>query len=389
MSRPARRLVAALLALLCTVGLTAALAPSAQAAPPKPAAPALGLAGPYTPESVNAATAAGVSIGLIEMQWSVAEPAPGVYDTAYLRGIAAAIAAARASGYAVTLNTGIQSAPAWLLAKPGAKFVNQDGQAYSGQLVPNLVFGKNLRTYARAYLTTVFRTLGTDFNVVRVGGGMYGELSYPYTFDAQNLVTNSYWAFDRNAAKSNPVPGWKPGDPSPHGEAATFLTWYLNALVDYQNWQVKVLRNAGYRGNVAVLYPSYGMRPGDFDKAVATDLSGTSSAEINGEVQRGYDMARQVGALTDRKAIVYGTWGENLAVVTYLAGLAHAKGLKVMAENAGPNSLPVIVAALQNAQANGLAAFYLIRASDLMCDCDGRATLAQIGAAYQEMRGGR
>lgn len=329
---PVRRLIPLLVALAATLSLAASIVPAAANAAPAPMATnapnrlpmALGLAGPYDARSVAAAAVAGVSIGLVELQWGLAEPAPGTYDMNYLRGVAAAITMARNAGYKVTLNTGIQDAPAWLLAKPGARFVDQNGAVFTGQAVPNLVFGTSLRTYARDYLATLFKVLGTDFNVVRVGGGMSGELSYPYTFNAQTLVANRYWAFDVNAAATDPVPTWRPGRPSPHGEAARFLDWYQNALVGYQNWQISVLRQVGYTGNAAVLYPSFGMRPGDADKAVADNLSGASSAEINGEVQRGYDFARQISALTDPKAVVYGTWGENLPVVTYLAGLAHA-----------------------------------------------------------------
>ena len=60
------------------------------------------------------------------------------------------------------------------------------------------------------------------------------------------------------------MPGWRPGDPSPRGEARKFLGWYLDMLTRYQNWQVRALRRS-YDGPVAMLYASWGMRPGDFD----------------------------------------------------------------------------------------------------------------------------
>lgn len=57
-----------------------------------------------------------------------------------------------------------------------------------------------------------------------------------------------------------------------------------------------------------------------------------------------------------------------------------------MAENGSPGTPDVMNATLRNARANGLAAFYLIRASDLMAGVPGRVTLAQIGAMYRALR---
>ena len=57
-----------------------------------------------------------------------------------------------------------------------------------------------------------------------------------------------------------------------------------------------------------ILYPSWGLRPGDIELALATGLDGTSPPELNGEVQRGYDFARQVAALSDPNLILTTTW---------------------------------------------------------------------------------
>jgi hypothetical protein len=100
------------------------------------------------------------------------------------------------------------------------------------------------------------------------------------------------------------VPGWTPGNPSPNGEAAKFLDWYLDSLVDYQNWQISSLRATGYNGKIMMLYPSWGIRPGQIEEAVATNLNGTTSVEKNGEIQRGYDFARQVRAIEDPKVVL-------------------------------------------------------------------------------------
>lgn len=144
-------------------------------------------------------------------------------------------------------------------------------------------------------------------------------------------------------------------------QAGKFLSWYLNSLAIYQNWQIASLRLAGFPGRVAVLYPSWGMRAGDFERAVATNLAGTSSPEINGEVQRGYDARRQIAALKDPNVVVYGTWAENIDTMSYLAGLASAKGLPTMGETSHvctPAQLPEV---LRQNQAHGVEAVYVVR----------------------------
>ncbi|GGQ40336.1 beta-galactosidase [Couchioplanes azureus] len=327
------------------------------------AAPALGIIGNYSDaDMAELHNAGGATDVLVEMSWAQAEPVQGAYNEAYLVGIAKRIATLKSLGYTISFNTGVHEAPAWLLNRSGARFVDQNGETYTDSPEPNLIFGIGHRYLAERYLKKVFGRLGTGFSIVRVGGGHWGELTYPSKVNpATGKLRNLYYAFDAQAKRSNPVPSWKPGQPSPSGQAAKFLRWYLDSLAQYQNWQITALRLAGYRGKAAVLYPSYGMRAGDFEKAVATNLAGTSSPEINGEVQRGYDAARQVAALRDVNVVVYGTWAENYNTVSYLAGLARTKGLRTMAETSHvmrADQMPLVMAQAQ--QAN-LAALYIVR----------------------------
>jgi hypothetical protein len=118
------------------------------------------------------------------------------------------------------------------------------------------------------------------------------------------------------------------------------------------------------------------MRAGDFDKSVATNLSGTSSPEINGEVQRGYDHARQINAITDHGAAVWGTWVENTGTISWLASLADAKGLKKFGENSGGNGPTEMATAVGAAVKYGLAGFLWVRASEAYCNCNGNATMS-------------
>ncbi len=326
----------------------------------------LGLIGPYQASQYAAMRSAHVRQTLVELSWADAEPSPGVFDLAYLRAAARQCDALRSAGFEVALNPGTYTAPSWALAQPGARYVDQYGASYDDEPLPNLVFDTALRNPVRAYLTTMFTIMGTDFSFVRAGGGHFGELGYPFQLDPSGHIENLYWAYDRDARVSDPVPGWRPGDPSPHGEAGRFLTWYLAALTAYQNWQIAVLREAGWSGEVAMLYPSDGLQPSDITAAVADDLAGRTSAEINGAVQRGYDWSSQIGALRDRRVIVYCTWGEQPLALSQLAALARSRGLPVMAENANNDDVAVLRAALRDAVALHLAAFFLVRAGPLL-----------------------
>jgi len=327
------------------------------------AAPALGIIGNYSDADMTSLHATGGAADvLVEMSWAQAEPVRGTYNELYLDSIAKRISVLRALGYTISFNTGVHEAPAWLLKLPGARYVDQHGQAYTDSPEPNLVFATQYRYLAARFLKKVFTRLGGDFSIVRVGGGHWGELTYPFKVDpTTGRLRNLYYAFDATAKLSNPVPTWKPGQASTKGQAGKFLTWYLNSLTRYQNWQIAALRAAGFQGTTAVLYPSYGMRAGDYEKAVATNLAGTSSPEINGEVQRGYDATRQVAALQDTNVVVYGTWAENANTVNYLSGLAKAKGLRTMAETSHvmtPAQMPAVMAQSQRA---GLATLYIVR----------------------------
>ncbi len=126
------------------------------------------------------------------------------------------------------------------------------------------------------------------------------------------------------------------------------MEWYLDSLTGYQNWQISTLRES-YDGRVMMLYPSWGIRPGQAEEAMATNLDGSTPAEQNGEVQRGLDFERQVKAIEDEDVLVATTWldadaskdaGEDpryWSPVKYLSSLAkaHPLRLELYGENTG------------------------------------------------------
>jgi hypothetical protein len=342
--------------------------------------------------------------------WQSVEPVEGRVDQAYVDSMRARLAQFRAAGMAVVLDTGVQYPPAWLFAYPNSRYVDQYGDAWSsgelGKNVADMVFNQQMRDKQQAYLGRLFAALGTDFYGVRLGGGWYGELNYPQP--AYNGRSNAYWGFDavaRGAAPGlppgiapNPVPGWAPGTSSPdHASARRFADWYLGSLADYQDWQITTARR-WYGGRLLMMYPSWGVRPGQLDAAVAGDLTGTTSAERNGEVQRGFDVARFVGRITDPGVVLYTTWlnaddsgdaGADPAAwspVHYLAALAaqHARRPAVMGENDGHDGVPDLQRMLSQARRYDLTAVVWAFEPELFSG--GFATLADYADAIRQDR---
>ena len=310
----------------------------------------IGNAGAHLAEEYDA----GIRYKVFDLDWSAYMPAKGKVDADYVADKRAELATLRAAGFAVILNLGFHNPPDWVHdLYADSYYVNQYGDRYTADVDAgdvNLIFNSDLRGVASTYFRDVFRAFGSDFAAVRLGGGRYGELTYPPA--EYNGNTNCYWAFDANALARSPTPGWRPGDAANAQEAQTFINWYLDELVNFQNWQIGAVRDAGYTGPLMILYPSWGIRPGDLADAVRSDLTGSTSAEINGEIQRGYDFARQIAAIHDPGVIVTTTWldadasrdddpdSSYWSPVKFLAKLAQAQPLHlpVYGENTGQGS---------------------------------------------------
>jgi len=262
----------------------------------------------------------GWRVAIISIGWDLFEPKQGVINRAYVDEIARKKQAFRKLGYELQVDFGIQYAPEWVFKLPQGRYRNQYGDEFKtgecGKNVPNVVFNAGVRQAISNYFNEIFIRLGTDWDFVRLGCAKYGELNYPQA--KYRGYTNCYWAFDDLAQGKTaglpsgispcPVPGWRPGLPSPlHASARTFAGWYLDCLKNYQDWQIATVRR-WYGGDLCLLYGSAGLRPDWLESAIIHDLSGITSAEMNGEIQQGYDWTRMIGSLKDPKAIVYCTW---------------------------------------------------------------------------------
>jgi hypothetical protein len=308
---------------------------------------------------------AGIEAKVLALSWRDFYLAEGEVNTRYVEHKREELRDLRDKGFEIILASNFHDTPPWVHENyEHTYYVNQFGERWTGinfyQGQPrdngdaNLVFNHRLRGLVGAYMKDVFREFGTDFWAVRLGGGVAGEVTYPHArFGGRS---NLYWAYDDNAqrrAADAGVGGWRPGAPSQKGLAGRFLNWYLNSLVGFQNWQVDMVRAAGYSGRIIMLYPGWGIRPGQIEEATATKLDGSTPAEVNGEIQRGHDFARLVEAIQDDNVLVTTTWldadasrddGQDQrywSPAKYLSALTESSAIhpKLYGENKGMGSI--------------------------------------------------
>lgn len=335
---------------------------------------------------------AGVRMGHLSLHWNRFQPEDGRRDDAYVAAKRAELDALKQAGFRVMLDFGTQYPPAWVYDMPNSRFVNQYGDAYSGgvgETGVNAVFNEAVRQKVGAYLKAVLSEFGGEVEIVRLGLMRYSEIGYPHpSFKGR---TNAYWAYDDNAqGKTNglpsgvavcPVPGWVPGQSSEgSNDARLFADWYIGALQNYHDWQIDVVGEA-YQGKMAMLYPSWGMRGEQLEAAVKGNLDGSTSAEKNGEIQRGFDFKRLVGGIKNSRVIVYGTWidsnpawsddeasnPKNPCPIHYLSTLAknHPLKLHVMGENTGGGGIAALDLTFKRVKQYGVEGLMWAFESDL------------------------
>jgi hypothetical protein len=324
----------------------------------------------HTPEHLQENRDAGAQVVVISLAWDRAEPAMDQFSASYFEQVRSSIEACRKLGYDIAVDPGLQYPPAWIFQLPHSRFVNQYGRAFTstkvGENIPNAVFNQAIRDRQENVLRHMLKEIGPELTQLRLGWMKYGELAFPlHTFENE---INCYWGFDKIARGRVPglPPGlepcptgdWRPGQPSPqHARARAFLHWYLGALQNYHDWQIATARKYT-EAPLAMLYPSWGLRPGHGEAALEHDLDGSTSPEINGELQRGLDLERLVTGIRDTRVIVYCTWLDTSPAFSeddspdrsrwspahYLSTLAeeHRPPLHAWAENTGGGDSAVL-----------------------------------------------
>ncbi len=354
--------------------VAAALIPALTAATPVHAAGAP-FFGVLDAKGSDAAAEAGAGVSVVELglNWASYQPSPGAVSSSYVSSMRTRLQQLQSAGLSVVLDLGMQYPPSWIFGVDGStRFVDQYGDVWQSSLsqdIPDYVWDQTVRNYQAAYIAQVAADFGDAFYAVRAGGLLQDELRYP---DASyNGHANCYWAFDAHAQAASPVPGWKPGQPGT-AQASQFLNWYLQSITDYSNWLVSTYRSHFPSPWIQVLYPSWGLRPGDTTNAINSDLDGSTPPASWGTLEMGLDWSRQVNSIPDSHVMVYGTWMERgddgstantMAPTHYLATLGAARGFPAAGENAGSDaSMSTVV---QNARSWGLSGLMWLNESSL------------------------
>lgn len=218
---------------------------------------------------------AGVRLRLIELGWNVLQPnGPGDWSASVVQAYQQRIDSLLATGTDVQLylDLGIQYAPVW--AAMIDPLTDQYGNVWratpgNGGGV-NVYWSPTLRGHVSTYLQKVFKSLNFHGKLWAVRVGAHGgELLYPYK--ANPGGNESFWAFDSTAQGQSPVPGWRPGDPSPRDEARRFYLWYVDNLTNYFSFMLGEIRQY-YSGYVAPVTPGGGMWDGLVDRLVSNNL---------------------------------------------------------------------------------------------------------------------
>ncbi|KAA6301634.1 MAG: hypothetical protein EZS26_002240 [Candidatus Ordinivivax streblomastigis] len=340
-----------------------------------------------TPAHLSSNYNAGMRMAILALGWDSFYSSEGVKNTTYINTQKALLQSYRDLGYQVMLDFGTQYAPGWIYNYPNSRWKNQYGDEYSGgigETAVNVVFNDLMRQKQEQYVHDVFDELGKDFEIVRLGFMRYGELGFiEPNFKSK---TNCYWAFDAIAqgqvaglpegVSVCPLPGWTPGTASVNNaDARQFIEWYINSLKNYHDWQITMVRKY-FDNEMAMLYPSWGLRDGQLEAAIKVNLNGTTDTEKNMEVQRAHDFRRFIEGITDPKVIVYGTWidsnpewssASNPCPIEFLATAAknNPLKLKVMGENTGGGGIAEMELTFKRMADNGLAGIMWAFENDL------------------------
>lgn len=218
-----------------------------------------------------------------------------------------------------------------------------------------------------AYSTSYQQVTGTftpNVDSVRMNLLTYAsEDGVILTFDDVSLMESSY-SYDAT-----------------HADATAFWEWYRDSLTNYQNWQIDQYRDAGYNGNIYMLYPGYGLRnladTNWTDQSISYDLSRTTVANTGGHIQYGEDWQSQIDGLpSDDKVFAYSTWLDgdgtdasankgDWSPAKYLAHVAGLDNRGLYGENTGSGDSSVMQSTIDKLIANNYLGLYWFNESQL------------------------
>ncbi|MGA7729841.1 MAG: hypothetical protein WCD37_01065 [Chloroflexia bacterium] len=227
------------------------------------------------PSLLQAEYNAGVRVRLLEPEWDAFQRGgPSEWNQDAVNALQQKIDTFVSYGPDVTLilDLGMQYAPGWvsnidpLMDQYGNRWIDPRGGV-------NVYWSQTVRGYASTYINRLFTTLNFRGRLwaVRVGP-LGGELMYPNVHYSDR--TESFWAYDATAQAQSPVPGWRPGQPSPNQEGSRFYHWYTDNLASTFNWFLGEIRRY-YAGYVSPVIAGGGMWPIAVNQLIASNLTFT------------------------------------------------------------------------------------------------------------------
>ncbi len=389
----------------------ASSAPTATPTPTPPPPPAAashvyglvgqgGLGEPIDPALLQQQYAAGVRGRLLELGWDGLQPGGtndwnSAWGAAFQRRIDAFVATGPDT--VLYLDLGLGYAPSWAAATN--RLTDQYGATWDpsngGGL--NVYFSPTVRQYVANYVHKIFTNLDFHGRLAIVRVGIYGgELLFPYKSNGSSQP-DSFWAYDATAQATSPVPGWRPGQATPHNEAQRFYYWYVDTLTDTFNFVLKEIRKS-YAGNVAPVTPGSGMWDTNVATLVARNLyvPGWSYTGTGNFWQRIYARLPPASAnVVNWQSSVGDISGTNDSSMNPMdwssahqhAYLAHQNGRQIYGENPGRNAYDTSTGAdprttmqwdFQAMQSYGFAGLMWVRQSDMTNPA--YASLQQYGA---------
>lgn len=295
--------------------------------------------------------AAGVRARLLELGWDGLQPnSTNDWNAGWARAFQQRIDAFADTGSdtLIYLDLGLGYVPTWVATQDTLtdQFGNKWNPTHGGG--PNIYFSPVVRQYVANYIQKIFTSLDFHSRLTIVRVGFYGgELLFPYQNNGSGMP-ESFWAFDATAQASCPVPGWRPGQPSPNNEAQRFYLWYVDTLTDAFNFALGEIRKY-YAGYVAPVTPGSGI----WDDGVATLESNNLFVPRWSSTGTGHYWQRIFSMLPPASANVvnwHSSFGDksgnddgssnplDWSSAHQQAYLAHLYGREIYAENPGRNA---------------------------------------------------
>jgi hypothetical protein len=233
---------------------------------------------------------AGVTMAMLELNWSSFEPKNGVISASYVATMKSQLQAFQAAGMKVTLALGMHFTPSWVFSLANSTYKDQDGQVSAEA---DFVYSQAVRQAAATYLSLVAQNLPlTSFWAIRLTSGGDPEMLYP--------GGGTYWAFNNAALTgtglpsgmtANPFPNWRPGKPGlTKAQTDQWVNWYIGGLDNVTSWQMQNLTRLGFTGYYQMITPGSGTRPGDLASTEQNNLPNDGTTGVGAVWDRYYNM---------------------------------------------------------------------------------------------------